>query len=107
MTQRMTAAEAIAYIDAHESEKDFQQRVIAHALPLGWVYYHTKDSRRSPAGFPDLVLVRDRIIYAELKTEKGRVSAKQGAWFCGLTRAGGECYVWRPSQWPEIVSVLA
>lgn len=39
------------------SESVFQSKVINMAKSLGWEHYHTHDSRRSVAGFPDLVLV--------------------------------------------------
>lgn len=72
----------------------------------GWVLYHTHDSRRSPAGFPDLVLVRERVVFAELKAEKGRVTPEQLAWLGRLWQAGAEAYLWRPSGWPEIERLL-
>ena len=62
-------------------------------------------------GFPDLVLVRGkRLIFAEVKAERGRGSPEQDAWFTALRSAGrGEgqyVYIWRPSNWDEIVEVL-
>ena len=54
------------------TEKQWQATVTQLAQTLGWMVYHTHDSRRSEPGFPDLVLARDRIVaaYAELKTDK-------------------------------------
>ena len=65
----------------------------------GWRKYHTANSRRSEAGFPDTVLVNPalgRVIFAELKTMKGRLSEAQRAWLSDLRAAGAEAYVWRP-----------
>ena len=80
--------------------------VVKLAKLMGWVYYHTYDSRRSEPGFPDLVLVKDRVLYRELKTETGRLSGKQKAWGERLRRAGQSWEVWRPSQMREIFDVL-
>ena len=90
------------------TEKEFMRQVISLATELGWEYYHTHDSRRSPSGFPDLVLVRphDRIICAELKTATGKVTEAQHGWLSTLGTVC-EAYVWRPEQWDDIVSVLA
>lgn len=82
------------------SESVFQSKVIAMAKRLGWEHYHTHDSRRSVAGFPDLVLVQPQkgwIIYRELKTEKGRVSKDQWHWLGMLRACGQDVDVWRPS----------
>jgi hypothetical protein len=92
---------------AFESEKDFMAAVIREAKKLGWRIYHTHDSRKSAAGFPDLVLVRERVVWVELKTEGGQLTAAQANWFDDLTAAGQEVYVWRPNQWPEVLRVLA
>ena len=85
------------------TEQVLQTQVEQAAKVLGWRGYHTHDSRRSQAGFPDLVLVRgNRLIFAELKTQKGRVAAAQQAWLDDLTllaswsSAAVEVYVWRP-----------
>lgn len=56
----------------------------------GWACYHTHDSRGSEPGFPDLILVREgRMIAAELKGDKGRVSEEQTAWIAALDRVPG------------------
>ncbi len=91
---------------ANESEKKFMARVRKLASDLGWLDYHTHDSRRSEAGFPDLVLVRERVVYVELKTNKGRLTAAQKDWIDRLKEAGAEVRVWRPSDWATIEEVL-
>ena len=89
-------------------EKDFQAQVIRIAKALGWLIYHTYDSRRSEPGFPDLVMVRgDRILYRELKTEKGRLTPHQKIWGEKLSEAGADYAVWRPSMKDEIESELS
>jgi hypothetical protein len=89
------------------SEKEWQWRVVNFAEAHGWKYYHTYDSRRSPEGFPDLVLLRPgRIVVAELKTDKGKVTAAQQEWLEAWQAAGAEVYVWRPSMWAEVQEVL-
>ena len=46
------------FIQRTMSERDFQGQVISMAEALGWLVYHTYDSRHSKAGFPDLNMVR-------------------------------------------------
>lgn len=67
--------------------------------------YHTYDSRRSRAGFPDLVLARhDRLIFAELKSAAGIVTGAQQAWLDGLTRVRHlDSYVWRPADLQQMI----
>ena len=89
------------------SEKAFQATVVETAKLLGWRIFHVHDARRSEPGFPDLVLVRNRVVFGELKTQRGRLSAEQAAWIRDLREAGALVHVWRPSDWPEIEQVLA
>lgn len=89
------------------SEKVFMAQVRDLLKACGWRHYHTHDSRKSQAGFPDIVAVRgNRLIFAELKTEKGILTADQMNWRDDLVAAGVPMYVWRPSDWAEIVKVL-
>jgi VRR-NUC domain len=90
------------------TERDLTGYIRDVARAFGWRRYHTWISKNSAAGFPDEVLVRgERLILAELKTERGRLSAEQDAWLEDLRRVPGvEVYVWRPSQMCEIAQVL-
>lgn len=82
------------------SEADHQRAVVHLARVCGWRLYHTRDSRRSNPGFPDLTLVRrERLIFAELKAEKGKLSKDQDDWLAALDAIpAAEVYVWRPSD---------
>ena len=88
------------------NEKKFQSRVVQAANMFGWMCYHTYDSRRSNPGFPDLVLVRDKVLFRELKTDKGRLTTAQKSWGDNLTKAGSDYDVWRPKDMDEIVKEL-
>ena len=90
------------------SERQFQDAVLEMARLFGFRSYHTFNSRRSEAGFPDLVLVRDgRLIAAELKSETGRLSPAQVAWISELERCRGvDVHVWRPGNLAEIERTL-
>lgn len=89
-------------------EAAFQRAVIGHAVARGWEPYHTHDSRRSHAGFPDLVLCRPpRLLLVELKAARGRVRPAQRKWLALLRAVPGvEVAVWRPGEWESILEVL-
>lgn len=94
------------------TEAEFQEAVVEYARLRKWRAYHTYDSRRSAPGFPDLVLVRDgRLVFVELKAEKGQLSAAQHAWMTALglvelVNEHVETFVFRPSDWVQIEQVL-
>lgn len=88
---------------AMETEDQFQAWLVGAAEAVGWSWHHETDSRRTRAGWPDLVLWRPRdFLIAELKTERGRVSPEQHKVIAGLAAAGIEVHVWRPRDRPEI-----
>lgn len=89
------------------TERQWQTKVVEAARALGWWSYHTHNSQRSDPGFPDLVLVRERVVYAELKREKGRTTKTQDQVLDLLRHAGQEVHVWRPSDWPAVLAALA
>jgi hypothetical protein len=128
----MKTARPMSGLPGQPTEAQFTAAVREYAILCGWLFYHTHDSRRSDPGFPDCVFVkpdkrigiveqnfsgpnRPRLIFAELKAEKGRVQTEQRKWLNALEdvayesveRHNVEVYVWRPSDWPEIEKVLA
>lgn len=104
-------------------EAAFHKNVVELATMLGWRIHHDRRQDLSiggDAGFPDLVLARDgRIVFAELKTLKGRLTPAQVGWLEALTGHAGfggqvtsyisgprEVYVWRPADIDRIGRIL-
>jgi hypothetical protein len=90
------------------TERDLTSYVRDVARSFGWLRYHTWISKHSAAGFPDEVLVRPpRIVFAELKSERGRLTEAQTDWLDVLRQVPGvEVFVWRPSDMDAIAEVL-
>ncbi len=82
------------------SEREWQTEIVATAEAAGWWVWCDQDSRRNKAGLPDLLLVRrPRLVWAELKSERGTLRPAQVEFFNRLRGvAGVEFYVWRPSD---------
>jgi len=89
------------------TEKAFQSDVMRVAKMLGWLCYHTFDSRRSASGFPDLVLVRERVLFRELKVGKNKLSPTQELWRDSIMDAGGDWAEWRETDMDDIVADLS
>ena len=93
------------------SEASFLQQVKGLAYIHGWDCHHAQPSMTrtgryittGAAGFPDLVLCHPTkgLIFAELKTAKGKTSIAQDHWLAILNRHA-EVYIWRPEQLQEI-----
>lgn len=94
------------------TERDFQQQLVDAARWLGWLCFHTFDSRKSEPGFPDMICVgtganRGRLLAIELKSESGRVSAEQLKWLTGFMDCGGvETHIFRPAQVDQAMALL-
>lgn len=93
-------------------EKQLEQQVIGTksnpglARMLGWKAYHTLRSQGSEPGYPDWTLIRERVVWLELKTEKGVVSDRQVEWLTALRKAHAEVYLVRPRHLEAIAAVL-
>ena len=84
------------------SETQLQDQIIELSKRMGWMSYHTNDSRRSAPGFPDLVLLHPkqrRILWRELKSETGTPTPEQKAWISSLLLVGEDVDIWRPRDW--------
>jgi len=91
------------------TERDLREQVRDLCNIYHWRFYFTWNSLHSPKGFPDVVLMcreRDRVVYVELKAEKGKVTDSQREWLDELTACGQEVYLWRPGDFEEIARVL-
>ena len=97
------------------TESELLAAVIDLAEYHGWRWHHEWDSRRKRThrtgarGFPDLVLasVMGRLLFVELKSGAGRLTADQTDWIDRLRRAGADVRVWRPDDFDEIVETLS
>jgi hypothetical protein len=98
----VTQSEYQAVCAAAMLEKDLQESVREMAMKLGYLVYHTHDSRRSEPGYPDLTIVgHGRLLVRELKRQSdrlGRVTPKQREWLAALADAGVDAGVWRPAD---------
>ncbi len=100
-------------------EKDFLEQVIDLGHLYHWRIAHFRPSvnqrgqwstavQADGAGFPDLIMVReDRLLFAELKSEKGKVSDSQYEWIDALKETNAEVYIWKPSDFDKIAEVLS
>lgn len=107
MTTRRVVAQNI-------DEKTFQALVIESAQWFGWRVFHPMTMQNmagkfmtafiGDSGFPDLVLVHPKrgVIFAELKTHKGRLSNGQQLWRADLEAAGAEYHLWKPDDFHAI-----
>ncbi len=99
------------------SEKDLQDAIVDAARLYGYVAFHSRPAItgkgwRTPVqydgkGFPDLVLVgRERVIFAEIKSDRGKPTVEQEQWLAGLERVAAvsptvRVHVWSPADWPD------
>jgi len=87
-------------------ESAVQATIVELARMCGWRVYHTFDSRKSEPGFPDIVLVRERVVYAEIKRIGERPRPSQVDWLNALVGAGAEVYVWTIADIEDAKAVL-
>lgn len=90
------------------SEKVFQAAVVRLAREHGWLVHTTYDSRKSPAGYPDLTLCRGpELLIRELKIPGGVLTLQQHHWLEDLQRVTHvEAGVWIPDDMPHIAARL-
>ena len=107
-----------AEIDLSMSENVFLDLVLRLAKMNGWRVAHFRTAQTPRGGFitavqadgkgyPDLTMVRgDRLVFAELKAERGSMEPEQKEWITDLKTTGAEVYKWKPRDWENIVIIL-
>lgn len=96
-------------------EKELQKAVIDLAHLHKWAVVHFPTTQGANGawrtglaadarGWVDLVLVRERVIYAELKGTGGRIRPDQDIWRERLVAAGQEYHLWTPKSYPDLIA---
>lgn len=113
----MTRAQALPRL----SEADWQVQVLELAALYRWTVLHVGDARREvvdqdggrhlvgdaqAAGLPDLLLIRERVLWRELKTDRGPVRPAQRRVLEQLRAAGADAGIWRPRDVDLVVAEL-
>lgn len=90
------------------SEAQLRERVVVLAHAYGWKVFSLPISKtrrpvKNASGYPDLTLARyGRVLFIELKQEKGVLSEEQLRWMRELP----DCFVIRPSNLPALDGML-
>jgi VRR-NUC domain len=94
--------------------KELQKGVVDLGRTLGWTVAHFMSvpvkfpsqplQWRTPVaadgkGFPDLILVRERVIAVEIKGDGDSLKPEQEKWLTAFRIAGIEAFVWGPKDW--------
>jgi hypothetical protein len=79
-------------------EAELQEAVRRLCDGLGLFHFHVLNSKGCEPGWPDSVIIGNRVIYRELKTEAGRLTREQQEVGRRLQRAGQNWRMWRPSD---------
>jgi hypothetical protein len=87
-----------------ERELRWQAEVAAEALRHGWTVYG-QTLRNERHGMPSLVLVRERVILAYLRTTTRADRRPPVEDLAAVT--GAEAVLWTPADWSLIVAKLA
>lgn len=93
-------------------EADLQRGVIDVAHAFGWHVAHFRTAinarghYQTPVGadgkgFPDLCMVRDRVVFMELKVRYRGLTAEQEVWRDRILLTGTEWYLITPKEWED------
>ena len=100
----------------YTTERDFGKQVEDLLDLFGWRWCHFRPARTEQGwrtaisgyeGFPDYIAARgNRLLIAEIKSDKGKLTDQQRHWLDALWECGQEVYLWRPADFEEIARVL-
>jgi hypothetical protein len=79
-------------------EAELQEAVRRMCVGLGLFHFHVLNAKGCAPGWPDSVIIGKRVIFRELKSEHGSLTADQRRVGDMLKRAGQSWAVWRPSD---------
>ena len=103
------------------SEKDFSTQVEYLLDLFDWRWCHFRPARTEDGwttalsgfmGFPDYIAVKEslrkqRLLFFELKSEKGKLTKNQNDWLEALKKSGYcEVYLFRPSNAERLAEIL-
>jgi hypothetical protein len=111
------------YVEATEAELMALVTELAELYGWRWAHFRVARTKHGWAtavsgplgkGWPDLVLTRERdgrMIFAELKSERGRLAEDQSVvlgYLMGIARLHGwmSVHIWRPGMFDEIHAAL-
>lgn len=87
------------------TEDELLDLVVKECGRLGYLVYHTKDSRsvnKLGKGFPDLVIVtKNDVLFVELKDDWQPLKPEQTTWRYSLMSVDAHHEVWRPADWRD------
>ena len=78
------------------TETELQAKVEALCDELGLWHYHTENSIGADKGWPDLVIIGQRVLFRELKSNTGVLSSEQSKVGWKLKAARQDWAVWWP-----------
>lgn len=100
-----------------QNETAWMKVVTTAAAQAGWQWLHIGRVGKHRAngakgtlgkGWPDLVLVKPgRLVFAELKMDGEQLSYEQTVVRLELMNAGADFHIWRPSDFAQMMDVLA
>ena len=93
-------------------EQQFQHMVIQLAEQNGWLVYHVANVRgqlraKSSVGFPDLILLKHKVVAWECKRKGRKASEPQQVWIDAFNAVKVESRVITEDDWDYIVNVLS
>lgn len=114
----MTGPRVLPSVRAPEpTEREFTDQVLQMLATFGWQSLHIRPGRtatswRTPVagngkGFPDILAIRrERIVVAELKVGRNKLTEEQRDWLHLWQLARAEVFEWRPEDFQSIAQVL-